>query len=151
MLQKIGLLPPSKFDQLNSAYDMYEKDDDEGRNASAQFKKTCIDVKVKFLGVWYVIPPLDQFPISYLCRDTVESVGINSKSLPFSHTTTTIKIFRQALSLDERRVKFTPSFCTGGKPKDQRADDETDVKEVFFAGVHCGTLSFSLLRSVRYS
>ena len=55
MLQKIGLLPPSKFNQLNSAYDMYEKDDDEGRNASAQFKKTCIDVKVKFLGVWYVM------------------------------------------------------------------------------------------------
>ena len=81
----------------------------------------------------------------------MESVGVDSKSLPFSHSNNTIKVFRHALSLDERRVKFTPSFCTGGKPKDQRAEDETDVKEVFFAGVHCGALQLFPLRSFRYS
>ena len=108
-------------------------------------------MKIGFLGVWYVMRPLDRLSISSSCRDTVESVGITSKSLPSSHSTTTIKVFRQALSLDEHRVKFKPSFCIGGKPKDQRADDETDVKEVFFAGVHCGTLWFFLLQSVRYS
>jgi uncharacterized protein (DUF2235 family) len=84
------------------------------------------------------------------CRDTVESVGVDSKSLPFSRSNNTIKVFRHALSLDERRVMFTPSFCTGGKPKDQRTEQETDVKEVFFSGVHCGTLQLSPLRSVRY-
>ena len=60
------------------------------------------------------------------------------------------------MALDERRVKFFPSFCTsGGKRKDQQTnpadlksnaivEPETDVEEVFFAGAHCGTLWFSL-------
>jgi uncharacterized protein (DUF2235 family) len=151
MLQKVGLLSPSKFDQLQSTYDMYERDDEVGHKLSAQFKLTTIDVEVKFLGVWYVIRPLDQSPISFPCRDTVESIGVNSKSLPFSSSSNTVKVFRHALSLDEHRVKFTPSFCTDGKPKGQRTEQETDVKEVFFAGAHSGTLWFSLLQSVRYS
>ena len=35
--------------------------------------------------------------------------------------------FRHALALDEHRVKFIPSFCTGGKPKAART--ETKVSE----------------------
>jgi hypothetical protein len=94
----------------------------------------------------------------------VESVGVRAESLPFSGSNNAIKVFRHALALDEHRVMFIPTFCTGGKPRDQQMNptnlgtdsegmiqEETDVKEVFFAGVHCGTLSFSLLQSVRYS
>ena len=76
----------------------------------------------------------------------MESVG-SEKKLPFSRSSDTVEVFRHALSLDEHRVKFEPSFCTPEEPKDQR----TDVKEVFFAGVHCGTLWFSPLQSIRYS
>jgi hypothetical protein len=72
----------------------------------------------------------------------VESV-LGEKSLPFSGSSDTIQVFRHALSLDEHRVKFKPSFCTGGKREDQRTEDETDVKEVFFAGAHSGTFRFS--------
>jgi hypothetical protein len=80
----------------------------------------------------------------------VESVG-NEKSLPFSRSSDTVEIFRHALSLDEHRVKFTPSYCTPEVPKDKQTGPVTDVKEVFFAGVHCGTLQLAPLRLVRYS
>jgi uncharacterized protein (DUF2235 family) len=42
----------------------------------------------------------------FIDRDTVASVGRN---LPFASSNTIIKTFRQALSLDERRVKFRPN------------------------------------------
>jgi hypothetical protein len=94
----------------------------------------------------------------------VESVGVRAESLPFSGSNNGIRVFRHALALDEHRVMFIPTFCTGGKPKDQQTNptnlktdsedtirEDTDVKEVFFAGVHSGTLSFFLLQSVHYS
>ena len=42
-------------------------------------------------------------------------------------------VFRHALALDERRVKFLPEYVNGGMgPK----SGEGDVKEVWFAGAH---------------
>jgi hypothetical protein len=88
----------------------------------------------------------------------VQSVGVFPKHFPFSGSNNAIEVFRHALALDERRVKFFPSFCTsGGKRKDQQTnpadlkassnaivEPETDVEEVFFAGAHCGAFWFSL-------
>ena len=83
----------------------------------------------------------------------MESVGWTSKQLPFASSNSAIAYFRHALALDERRVKFIPSFYDGLQPNE--ADCEvhkyesevngvdviaTDVQEVFFAGAHCGTL-----------
>jgi hypothetical protein len=66
MLQKIGLLPPCNLEQLPFAYAMYKRDDEKGFKLSLQFKRTfSIDVKVRFLGVWYVIRPIDQLPVSH--------------------------------------------------------------------------------------
>ena len=45
-----------------------------------------------------------------LCRETVASVGILDKELPFVATNSAIRIFRHALSLDEHRAKFMPNF-----------------------------------------
>ena len=67
MLQKVGLLPQCNLEQLPFAYKMYARDDEEGLKLSMQFKRTfSIDVRVKFLGVWYVIQRVDQLPISRL-------------------------------------------------------------------------------------
>jgi hypothetical protein len=108
MLQKVGLLPQSNIEQLSFAYAMYARDDEDGLKLSMQFKRTfSIDVKIQFLGVW----------------DTVQSVGLVPKHLPFSGSNNAIVHFRHALSLDEHRVKFIPFFCTG-KPK----RDATDSK-----------------------
>lgn len=56
MLQKVGLLPPCNLEQLPFAYSMFARDDREGLELSMQFKRTfSIDVKIQFLGVWYVV------------------------------------------------------------------------------------------------
>lgn len=83
----------------------------------------------------------------------MESVGWIPKHLPFASSNNAILYFRHALALDERRVKFIPSFH-GGPLKSNESDCEidryesqvnglnvtpTDVQEVFFAGAHCGT------------
>jgi len=119
MLQKVGLLPPCNLEQLPFAYAMYARDDDEGLKLSVQFKRTfSIDVRIKFLGVW----------------DTVQSVGMIPKHLPFSGSNNAIEHFRHALALDERRVKFIPSFCTGGAPKREKGEgnvpEHSDVASV---------------------
>jgi uncharacterized protein (DUF2235 family) len=68
------------------------------------------------------------------CRDTVSSVGVvRSPTLP--ETTSGMQhvcVFRHALALDERRVKFLPEFANGGAGPLNTGN----VKEVWFAGVH---------------
>lgn len=71
MLQKIGLLPSHNLEQLPFAFEVYEKQDTKGLAQSLHFKQTfSIDVKVKFLGAWYVTRPISQIPISYLREGT---------------------------------------------------------------------------------
>jgi len=148
MLQKIGLLPPHNHQQIPFAYDMYIREDEEGIKLSGRFKRTfCRDVTVEFLGVW----------------DTVASVGIIPQHLPFVTKNNGIKYLRHALALDERRIKFLPSYCVDPKHEMKRksrqmvsdgqnngataqklyedmvneaAGQLTDVQEVWFAGVH---------------
>jgi uncharacterized protein (DUF2235 family) len=56
-----------------------------------------------------------------LLRDTVKSVGIYPQAdLPFASNNKSIQYFRHALSLDEHRVKFIPSYYYS------TCDDETD-------------------------
>lgn len=98
MLHAVGLLPPDMPEQVEFAYRVYKNlgtgktRHDSGRNYKRDF---CRNVTVDFLGVW----------------DTVASVGfVVPRTLPFSQSNGTTKIFRHALALDERRVKFIPSF-----------------------------------------
>ncbi|KAI0091262.1 hypothetical protein BDY19DRAFT_1086277 [Irpex rosettiformis] len=150
MLQKVGLLPLHNFQQVPFAYNMYKRDDPEGLELSELFKRTfCRQVHVDFLGVW----------------DTVASVGAIPRYLPFVNENNSIRHLRHALALDERRIKFLPSYCVEPKKKARnglqgdtdsppplrrissdakRYEDAinsqeraTDVKEVWFAGVHC--------------
>ncbi len=108
-------------------------------------------------------------------RDTVCSVGIVPRHLPFTASNTAIRYFRHAMSLDEHRAMFKanhyqfrrsedekgikpgemprsnhrfPHYHSKhhqhhkGKSNDEAHDDgptkTTDVKEVWFAGCHCG-------------
>src|SRR6266576_1199035 len=43
-------------------------------------------------------------------RDTVDSVGLIPKRLPFTTSNTIVRTFRHAVSLDERRAKFKPNL-----------------------------------------
>ncbi|KAJ8487602.1 hypothetical protein ONZ51_g4075 [Trametes cubensis] len=76
MVHKVGLLPACNHQQVPFAYKM--------------FTPFSIDVHIDFIGVW----------------DTVSSVGIIPHTLPFTSSNTAIRVFRHALSLDERRARF---------------------------------------------
>jgi uncharacterized protein (DUF2235 family) len=52
-------------------------------------------------------------------RDTVCSVGIVSRTLPFTASNTSIRFFRHAISLDEHRVKFKANNYHLTKPEDE--------------------------------
>ena len=153
MIQKVGLLPSHNFEQLPFAYSMYTRQDEDGLRQSLLFKRAfSIDVRINFLGVWYVARAMVQIPVSPPFRDTVESVGWSNSQLPFCSSNNAIKYFRHALALDECRVKFIPTFWGGGcEPEEQPCGvhefehhvnglhvTATDVEEVFFAGAHCG-------------
>ncbi|KAI0658453.1 hypothetical protein C8Q70DRAFT_917453 [Cubamyces menziesii] len=91
MVHKVGLLPACNHQQVPFAYKMFTRDDDLGWKQSTAFKKAfSIDVHIDFIGVW----------------DTVSSVGIIPHTLPFTSSNTAIRVFRHALSLDERRARF---------------------------------------------
>ncbi|CUA69447.1 hypothetical protein RSOLAG22IIIB_14013 [Rhizoctonia solani] len=91
MLHKVGLLPAYNHEQVPFAYKMFKRDDPEGWKMSNGFKRAfCVDVKIDFVGVF----------------DTVNSVGIIPRELPFAKTNYLIRVFRHAVALDERRAKF---------------------------------------------
>ena len=99
---------------------MFSRDDNTGWNQSKLFKKTfSIDVEIEFVGVWYVTmfpfqrdsdTELGNLPYCVTYRDTVCSVGIVSRTLPFTASNTSIRHFRHAISLDEHRAKFQASY-----------------------------------------
>ncbi|KAI0269948.1 hypothetical protein BC834DRAFT_578837 [Gloeopeniophorella convolvens] len=147
MLHKVGLLLKDNLEQVPFAYKLYKSREPLKVELANSFKKSFSrEVPIEFVGVW----------------DTVASVGIVlGRSLPFVDTNTTIKTFRQALSLDEDRARFRPSlwshperrqpaFKSSNGPKNDphhqnghsrshgSADERfiTDVKEVWFAGCH---------------
>jgi len=73
---------------------MYITDDAKGWKQSTAFKRAfSINVEIEFVGVW----------------DTVDSVGLIPRRLPFTQVDNNIRYFRHALSLDEHRVRFKPS------------------------------------------
>ncbi|KAH7317499.1 hypothetical protein B0J17DRAFT_686697 [Rhizoctonia solani] len=105
MLHKVGLLPAYNHEQVPFAYKMFKRDDPEGWKMSNGFKRAfCVDVKIDFVGVF----------------DTVNSVGIIPRELPFAKTNYLIRVFRHAVALDERRAKFKANMwgrATEGEEK----------------------------------
>ncbi|KAF8879252.1 hypothetical protein BD779DRAFT_1402350, partial [Infundibulicybe gibba] len=91
MIHKVGLLTPCNYQQVPFAYKMFTRTDDDGWEQSNAFKKAfSVDVDIEFIGVW----------------DTVNSVGLIPKHLPFTSSNQSVRTFRHALALDERRAKF---------------------------------------------
>ncbi|KIO29821.1 hypothetical protein M407DRAFT_226348 [Tulasnella calospora MUT 4182] len=94
MLHKVGLLPKSNEEQIPFAYKKYKDSTPNGKVNAKGFKCTFSrDVEIEFLGVW----------------DTVGSVGLFSRHLPFTASNTIVRTFRHALALDEHRAKFRPN------------------------------------------
>ncbi|KAG8923715.1 hypothetical protein FRC01_012447, partial [Tulasnella sp. 417] len=91
MLHIVGLLPRSNEEQIQFAYSLYKDKSDDGVQKAHGFKKAFSrHVSIEFMGVW----------------DSVTSVGLAGKTLPFTSHNAVVKTFRQAFALDERRAKF---------------------------------------------
>ncbi|CAA7270707.1 unnamed protein product [Cyclocybe aegerita] len=112
MIHKVGLLPTCNHQQVPFAYKMYTRTDDIGWKQSNAFKKAfSIDVNIEFLGVW----------------DTVSSVGLIPRRLPFTTSNTVVRTFRHAIALDERRAKFKANLWN--RPNDnEKLLSTTDQK-----------------------
>lgn len=52
-------------------------------------------------------------------RDTVDSVGIIPRRLPFTTSNTIVRTFRHAVALDERRAKFKANLWNRPNTKEQ--------------------------------
>ncbi|KAF8595457.1 hypothetical protein BDV93DRAFT_548796 [Ceratobasidium sp. AG-I] len=148
MVHCVGLLPRHNIEHIPFAYQLYandktRKDTDEvpklfgaleTDNANTpkpnpplpnpsplnpeDYKRTfCIPVQIDFVGVW----------------DTVASVGaLLPKFLPWIEYNPSIRAFRHALSLDERRASFVPSLWNHSFTNLEKQD----VREVWFKGQH---------------
>lgn len=96
MLTKVGLLPTDNKEQIPFAYKMYAREDEFGWKQSCAFRNAfSIKVQVDFLGVW----------------DNVNSVGLVPHRLPFTMGNSGIRVYRHAVSLDERRAEFAASLA----------------------------------------
>lgn len=118
MLHIVGLLTEGNEGLIPYAIRMIKKkhiDFDVAFDFKATFSREC---KPHFVGVW----------------DTVSSVGWVYNAVHFPYTRATknpdLNIVRHAVSIDERRA-FFPSNAFGRPNNDQQ-----DVMEVLFAGVH---------------
>ncbi|KAG1750351.1 uncharacterized protein EDB91DRAFT_1217017 [Suillus paluster] len=145
MIHEVGLILPGNREQIPHAFQLYS-DINSGRpkdrELAKEFKESFSrnSVAIHFIGVW----------------DTVSSVGVRkAKNLPSTDTCDHVCYFRQALALDERRVKFLPEYVYGSmsdrsnwvedKPSSFSKDEDKlssspkgqdHIKEVWFAGSH---------------
>jgi len=113
MIQKVGVLPPWNTQMIPFAYQMYSSQDNV--ELAKDFKATfSVDVKIEFVGVW----------------DTVASVGLLPRYLPFVSSNSSIRYFRHAVALDEHRVKFAPSYYRRSRDQDQAHLNDWELQQI---------------------
>ncbi|KAJ7471879.1 hypothetical protein FB451DRAFT_310413 [Mycena latifolia] len=125
MVNKVGLLPPARTDKVGPAFQSFERKGKDTWTESAAFRKEneCRSIVIEFIGVW----------------DTVNSVGVlRAKALPFTASNSSVRTFRQAVSLDEHRARFRSNMWNppSTDPKKQPRPVVTDVDQVWFSGCH---------------
>jgi uncharacterized protein (DUF2235 family) len=121
------LLPKDNVEQVPFAHQLYKSRSPKKNRLAEEFKNAfCRELKIDFLGVWFVTNPIvGRFSPSLIVRhrDTVASVGYlySPRTLPFVGTNHMIKVFRHALALDEVRTvnrtaiypATSPLYCAG--------------------------------------
>lgn len=104
---------------------MYTRDDEFGWEQSCAFRNAfSIKVQVDFLGVWYCSTEVPVFPphSCFIPRDTVNSVGLFPRRLPFTSENNGVRVYRHAVALDEHRAKFMANLTpdSGGAEEDHK-------------------------------
>ncbi|KAF8182360.1 hypothetical protein BJ912DRAFT_928707, partial [Pholiota molesta] len=121
ILHAVGLLPADNFQQVPFAYKMYTRADAIGWEQSTEFKKTfAVDVPIEFIGVW----------------DTVDSVGIIPKSLPFTTSNTITEAESVTQDFHGKYAKYTPNLKlsrSGSIPKEDQDDRVLNTYERLYS------------------
>ncbi|KLT40011.1 hypothetical protein CC85DRAFT_287892 [Cutaneotrichosporon oleaginosum] len=125
MIQKVGLLPRGNHRSVKAAYRVYtdhrvvrgERPCTKTDSPGALYRRIfglSRPVVIEFLGAW----------------DTVSSLGgIGLPRLPFAGGVQAVKFFRQALALDERRIRFTPEYRYLDQRESQLCNNVTEAQE----------------------
>jgi uncharacterized protein (DUF2235 family) len=137
-LHLVGLLHPEHLNVDGYALTAYKRASEQGDFSGAwQFRRIAKtrSVTIKFIGVWdtvasVLVPRPDRLYVPSLL------------TLPYTRTNPSVKIFRHALAIDERRRMFRLNRWI--EPQDflpnpfNKPDPppKQDVKQVWFAGVH---------------
>ena len=141
----IGLLPPDQIDLAGYALSVYKKaseishgSDDQSRNFlddAWQFRRVAGGylIPIEFMGVWdtvasVIVPRQDKF-------------WFDLQTLVYTRTNPSVKKFRQAMSIDERRRMFRLNRWIDPQkyrpdPFDASTAVDQDIRQVWFAGVH---------------
>jgi uncharacterized protein (DUF2235 family) len=135
----IGLLPPDQLNIANYALSAY-KSVGERSDFQVAWRFSQVTgarpITIEFIGVWdtvasVIVPRWDRgIPIPTL------------QMLPYTRTNSSVKVFRHAKALDERRRMFRLNRWTEpqsfiANPFDKTAPPvDQDIKQVWFAGVH---------------
>ncbi|KAG8937526.1 hypothetical protein FRC00_004503, partial [Tulasnella sp. 408] len=161
----VGLLLNGNRKEVRFAYNLYKDTSDDGVRRAKNYKKaTACNAPIEFMGIWYVCGSNNEGPskmtASGCFRDSVASVGLVGRTLPFTTYNPGIKTLREAVALDECRGAFrhypwarTPlgspapdaarpdhgeDRVDGHAPGYNHPWHETDCRQVFFAGSHSG-------------
>lgn len=145
LIQVIGLLPPDQIDLAPYALTAYKnasanrKEGDEAHesflNEAWHFSRVAggYHVPIEFIGVWdtvasVIVPRQDQF-------------RLDLQTLVYTRTNPSVKKFRQAIAIDERRRMYRLNRWI--EPQKYRRDIfdaasaiDQDVRQVWFSGVH---------------
>ena len=140
----IGLLPPDQLDLAGYALSAYKNASE--KSHSSDTSKTFLDdawhfrrvagghiIPIEFMGVWdtvasVIVPRHDKFLLDL-------------QTLAYTRTNPSVKKFRQAMSIDERRRMFRLNRWIEpqkyrSNPFDPSTAVDQDVRQVWFSGVH---------------
>lgn len=90
-------------------------------------------VTIEFVGVWDTV--------ASVIVPRYEQLSFSLQTLRFTRTNPSVRIFRQAIAIDERRRMFRLNRWTDDQdhrpdPFNRDKDIDQDIKQVWFAGVH---------------
>ncbi len=145
----VGLLPPDQLNLAGFAFSIYKK-----TSADAQNAKSVEGGKIELRPVWDFarVAGTRPAPIEFVgVWDTVASVIVpredtlwfapDMQVLANTRNNRAVKIFRQAIAIDERRRMFRLNVWQDPQkfrpvPWDSTGEAAQDIRQVWFAGVH---------------
>ncbi len=140
----IGLLPPDQIDLAGYALSVYKNASEKSHTADDpkaildeawQFRRVAGGylIPIEFMGVWdtvasVIVPRTDKFMLDL-------------QTLVYTRTNPSVKTFRHAMSIDERRRMFRLNRWVEPQkfrpdPFDASTEIDQDIRQVWFAGVH---------------